>query len=92
MAEATPVLDGLVTFYASHHATRAEKVLKKNGLNAMLVPGPREISPNCGVAMQFEYRFADPVRDLLTQNKVQIEAIHRYVMEMGAEGLSKYRQ
>jgi len=92
MAEAPPVLDGLVTFYASHHATRAEKVLKKNGLNAMLVPGPREITPNCGVAMQFEYRFTDRVRDLLAQSKVQIEAIHRYVIEMDAEGLSKYRQ
>ncbi len=92
MAEAPPVLDGLVTFYASHHATRAEKVLKKNGLNVMLVPGPREISPNCGVAMQFEYRCADRVRDLLAQSKVQIEAIHRYAIEMGAEGSSKYRQ
>ena len=86
------VFDGLVTFYASHHAMRAEKVLKKNGLNVTLVPGPREISPNCGVAMQFEYREADRVAALLAQNKVQIEAIHQYRMEMSAEGLGKYRR
>jgi hypothetical protein len=81
MAEPAVVFDGLVTFFASHHAMRAEKVLKKEGLAVALVPGPREISPNCGVALQFEYRCLDQVRDLLARNKVQIEAIHRYRME-----------
>ncbi len=82
MADRPPVFDGLVTFFASHHAMRAEKVVKKNGLRVALVPGPREISPNCGVAMQFEYRYAEQVRDVLAKNKVQIEAIHQYRMEM----------
>lgn len=74
-------LDGLVTFFASHHAIRAEKVLKKNNLRVALVPGPREISANCGVALQFEYVHQDAVHALLAQNKVQIEAIHHYVIE-----------
>ncbi len=82
MADDGIVLDGLVTFYASHHAMRAEKVLKKEGLIVALVPGPREISPNCGVAMQFEYRCLDQVQVLLARNKVPIEAIHRYLLEM----------
>lgn len=81
MAEPAVVLDGLVTFFASHHAMRAEKVLNKSGLSVALVPGPREISPNCGVALQFEYRCHDLVWDLLSHNKVQIEAIHLYRME-----------
>ena len=81
MAEPAIVFDGLVTFFASHHAMRAEKVLKKNGLAVALVPGPRDISPNCGVALQFEYRVQEQVRDLLAHNKVQIEAIHRFQME-----------
>ena len=81
MTETTPVLDGLVTFYASHHAMRAEKFLKKEGFTVMLVPGPREISPNCGVAMQFEYRFAEQVQAILEKNKVQVEAVHQYRIE-----------
>ncbi len=84
MSEDTPVLDGLVTFFASHHAMRAEKALRKEGIAAALVPGPREISPNCGVAMQFEYAQVERVRELLAANKVQIEAIHQYRMEMDA--------
>ena len=91
MADQPPVFDGLVTFFASHHAMRAEKVLKKNGLRVALVPGPREISPNCGVAMQFEYCCREQVRDVLAQNKVQIEAIHHYQIEMSAEGMDKFR-
>jgi hypothetical protein len=43
--------DGLVTFFASLHAMRAEKVLKKHDFDCLLIPGPREISPHCGVAL-----------------------------------------
>jgi hypothetical protein len=92
MFEESPIFDGLVTFYASHHAVRAEKVLVKHGFKVMLVPGPREISPNCGVALQFEYRFADQVRDMLEKNKVQIEAIHEYQIEVSEDRLSKFRK
>jgi hypothetical protein len=81
MAEQSVLFDGLITFYGSHFAMRADKVLQKAGLKTALVPGPREISPNCGVALQFEYRYAAQVREVLAQNKVQIEAIHNYLME-----------
>ena len=77
-------LDGLVTFFASHHAMRAEKVLVKAGLTVALVPGPREISPNCGVALQFEYIYTERVRTLLAENKVQIEGMHHYQIELPA--------
>jgi hypothetical protein len=92
MVDANPVLDGLVTFFASHHAMRAEKVLKKNGFAVALVPGPREISANCGVALQFEYYLAERVRELLTLNKVQIDAIHQYRMETSASGVDRLRK
>ena len=92
MTAEVSIFDGLVTFYASHHAVRAEKVLKKQGLMVMLVPGPRDISPNCGVALQFEYRFAEQVRGVLRQNKIQIEAIHEYEIEASEDRLSKFRK
>lgn len=85
MGTPSPLLDGLITFYASHHAVRAEKVLKQLGLMVLLVPGPRQISANCGVALQFEYRLRQQVEDALRQHKVQIEAIHRYVIETDAD-------
>jgi hypothetical protein len=92
MPEDVSEFDGLITFFASHHAVRAEKVLKKHRFSVMLVPGPREISPNCGVALQFEYDSVEQVREVLKQNKVQIEAIHEYQMEVSQDRLSRFKE
>jgi hypothetical protein len=71
-------MDGLISFFASHHAIRAETVLKRNGHPARLVPGPRELSPNCGVALRFEYARRDDVVALLAANRVRIDGVHVY--------------
>ena len=71
-------MDGLISFFASHHAIRAETVLKRNGLAAQLIPGPRELSPNCGVALRFEYVQRDQVLALLAAKNVRIEDVHIY--------------
>ena len=71
-------MDGLISFYASHHAIRAEKVLREAEFIVALIPGPRELSPNCGVALRFEYPRAEAVLAILTAKKVQIETIHEY--------------
>jgi hypothetical protein len=71
-------LDGVLTFFGSHHALRAESVMKKAGFSVRLIPGPREISPNCGVALRFAYQRRDEARTLLEASSVQFEAIHHY--------------
>jgi hypothetical protein len=71
-------LEGVVTFFSSHHALRAESVLKKAEHHVRLIPGPREISANCGVALRFDYAAREPVAALLAANGVQIENIHLY--------------
>jgi hypothetical protein len=71
-------LEGVVTFFGSHHALRAESVLKKAGHAVRLVPGPREISPNCGVALRFVQERKGEIADLLKQSSVQYEGIHHY--------------
>lgn len=71
-------MDGLISFFASHHAIRAETVLKRHGHAARLVPGPRELSPNCGVALRFEYARRDQVVALLAEQRVRIDGVHVY--------------
>ncbi len=75
--EAAP-LSGLITFFGSYHALRSESVLAKAGFSVRLVPGPREISPNCGVALRFQYELREEVVSLLGEKKVQYEAVHSY--------------
>jgi Putative Se/S carrier protein-like len=76
--ETDKVMDGLISFFASHHAIRAETVMKRNGLHAELIPGPKELSPNCGVALRFEYARRSDVLELLAARKVRIEGVHFY--------------
>ncbi len=71
-------MDGLISFFASHHAIRAETVLKRNGLAARLIPGPKELSPNCVVALRFEYAQRENVSAILAAKSVRIDGIHFY--------------
>lgn len=71
-------LDGLVTFFASHHAIKAEKVLESVEFEVELIPGPKELSPNCGVALRIAYDQRDQVRSRLDAKKVQVDEIIQY--------------
>jgi hypothetical protein len=72
-------MDGLITFFASHYALRAETVLKRGGLRAKLIAGPRDLSPNCGVALRFEYACRERAIGLLDAQRVQVDAVHKFV-------------
>jgi len=72
-------MDGLISFFASHHAIRADAIMKRHQLPARLVPGPRELSPNCGVALRFEFADRETALPLLASHKVQIDGVHMYV-------------
>ena len=71
-------MDGLISFFASHHAIRAETVLKRNGFASQLIPGPKELSPNCGVALRFHYIQREDVLAVLAAKNVRIDAVHSY--------------
>ena len=71
-------MDGLISFFGSYHAMRAETVLKRSGFAVQLIPGPKELSPNCGVALRFEYDRRDEVLAVLTEKNVRIDDVHYY--------------
>jgi hypothetical protein len=71
-------LDGLLTFFASHHAIRAEKTLRVAGFAVVLIPGPKELSPNCGVAVRFEYSKREDALAMLEAKRVQVDEVHEY--------------
>jgi hypothetical protein len=71
-------VDGLISFFGSFHAIRAETVLKRGGFAVHLIPGPKELSPNCGVALRFMYDQRDDVLAVLADKQVRIETVHVY--------------
>ena len=42
----------ILIFQSVHHVMKAEKALKERGVAVDLIPVPREISSDCGVALQ----------------------------------------
>ena len=71
-------MDGLISFFASHYAIRAETVLQRDGFTVQLIPGPKELSPNCGVALRFDYAQRENVLAVLAAKNVQIDGVHFY--------------
>lgn len=67
---------GIVTFFSSQHAIQAEKAAKRGGFAVELIPGPKDISPNCGVALRCASCDLAAVEALLKARGVKYEAGH----------------
>ena len=63
----------VLTFYSTHHALAAEKLLKASGLRQTVIPTPRELSGNCGISIRIDAADADRARSLLDEAGIQIE-------------------
>jgi hypothetical protein len=79
---------GVVSFFASEHAMRAERLMQRADIPARLVPGPREVSPNCGVAVAFVWEDEPRVEQLLKDSKIRFEAVHHFDLDDGLEEAS----
>jgi hypothetical protein len=68
---------GVVLFYTTSAAMRAEKVLKKAEISVKLIPTPRELSSDCGIAMRFSWAQVENVRNSLDSAGVEVAGIHQ---------------
>lgn len=64
----------VIVFKSVHHALRAEKLLKEEGIPNKLIPVPRHISSDCGVCLRFTSGLRERIEDILT-GKVEISEI-----------------
>ena len=44
----------IILVYATSHALKAEKLLKKIGIASKLIPVPRDLSSDCGVCLRIK--------------------------------------
>ncbi|MFH1928090.1 MAG: DUF3343 domain-containing protein [Chloroflexota bacterium] len=68
---------GVVLFYSTSHALRAEKVLQKAGIPCKLIPVPRHLSSDCGVCVRVERADEEAARCVLETAHMEIEGVHR---------------
>jgi hypothetical protein len=44
----------IITFATVHYVMKSEKALKQKGLSVRLIPTPRKISSDCGMALEVD--------------------------------------
>jgi hypothetical protein len=71
-------LEGVVLFHTSSSAIRAEKVLMRASVAVKLIPTPRELSSDCGIALGFQSAASTHVVELLNGARVEIAGIHQW--------------
>ncbi len=66
----------VVLFYSTSHALRGEKVLRRTGVEIKMIPTPRQLSSDCGMALRFGRADEGRVASVLRENRVPINGIH----------------
>ena len=66
----------VVLFYSTAHAIRAEKVLQRADHQVKMIPTPRKLSSDCGMALRFDRADEERVAAALKENKVPFNGIH----------------
>lgn len=68
---------GVVLFGTASAAFAAEKALLRAGLSGALVPVPRQLSSECGIAMRFDWEQVAEVSRVLEAAQVATAGIQR---------------
>ncbi len=63
-------------FHSTSHAIRAEKVLTGAGIKIKMIPTPRQLSSDCGMALRFDRGDEEWVTTTLADRKVPTNGIY----------------
>lgn len=66
----------VVLFHSTAHAIRAEKVLTQAGVRIKMIPTPRKLSSDCGMALRFDRGSETRIAAVLEENRVPTNGIH----------------
>ncbi len=68
--------DIIIRFNSPHQALKAEKTLKRCNLKCRMIPIPRKLSPDCGIALQFDRALRQQVEEALADSLVEYEGFY----------------
>ena len=58
--------DFVAIFHSIHRVLKAEKILKQEQVEFLLIPVPRQLTSDCGLALRFSPENKKPLLDVLT--------------------------
>lgn len=68
--------DRVAIFHSIHRVMKAEKILKGQGLPILLIPAPRALHADCGLAIRYAGADREAVEGLLASEGLMPEEIH----------------
>lgn len=71
--------DFIAVFHSIHRVMKAEKILKGSKIGILLIPAPRQIGSDCGLALRFTVEDLKIVIELLTDQGLIPGDIYQYV-------------
>ena len=66
----------IVRFNSPHQALKAEKTLMNCDLKCKMIPIPKELSPDCGIALQVNSELKQLVEVALVDNSIEYEGFY----------------
>lgn len=73
--------DCVAIFHSVHQAMKAEKVLKEQQLEILLIPAPRQLSANCGMAIRYPSEIHSEVEKILAESGLPVTEV--WLMRVG---------
>ena len=67
----------LAVFNSAHRVMKAENILKKCALSILLIPAPRALSTDCGLAIRYSNELYDSVLGALSAENMLPTIIYR---------------
>lgn len=67
---------GVVLFFTTSAVMRSEKLLQRHSIPVRLIPTPRHLSSDCGIAIRCDVSRLEQVSDLLQEAGVEYAGVH----------------
>jgi len=69
--------DFVAIFHSIHRVMKAEKVLKARKMEILLIPVPRQLTSDCGLAIRYAAADRQAIEDILSQESLAPEEVYR---------------
>lgn len=69
--------DYVAIFHSIHRVLKAEKILKQASVAFLLIPVPRQLTSDCGLALRFSPEDKDSLLKVLADNDLSPVELHQ---------------
>ena len=71
--------DYLAVFNSAHRVMKAESILKARGFSILLIPAPRQLMTDCGLALRISPGIRDEVLRILAEEQLLPAFVNRFI-------------